>query len=689
MKFYTPSCPVPAAAITYAGLLSPYQPILFTTQFGYYDSASSIYDEDQLSKYKGRPLVWVISYVSVTLVRDWGTSIANIVLTSSIPSVDCQVPPMPDLGKIRGGNHPYLTIEDEIRIYGGYVPTSSTPITADMLDQHSIDMCPQYKQSSIGDNTPGCKAVYGSDFKQDSNKPLCPIFWGFIDNIQIDADERGGIKCIIQCRDRGRIFSDTKMIAIPSLQGRLTDIDNDNLSQYQQSRLKQGMASGNREDILMEVAKAATGQLFTGIEQGTNKCWKPVIGGSDKRINSYKPKWGDKQPKYPSQLSAQLFTSYSTTGKYMKRLAPPEDPASWVREATHKIMLPHSEPRFHIWAQRPPLIKASGASVFQVLKKSPLEVIQYLANTEERPTDFFTSHINGDFVFAPRVLDTSGFYDPYRHYRTYFFRTWPNEINKTPPRPNQMIKAMRTLTSSLATFNRFVVIDSNSEGANSAFLEKLRASIEVLPWTLDGNPDSDFAKENPNFPSGRAIYPPCRNQIIYDGYLSSYGEKDYNRAGGALIVAISQARTWSREMHGVQLNLIGDPTLYPGEAIRVYNSILHDFGTSINPGTQLSSEILEEQQNKLESLSSEEGKETVQSLLRESRDLEDGAISNSFDTSANKIAKDTNRSHQTVTNKESQQIILPVYKVRSIQHNIKTTGRDAGFTTKVECIADY
>jgi hypothetical protein len=252
-----------------------------------------------------------------------------------------------------------------------------------------------------------------------------------------------------------------------------------------------------------------------------------------------------------------------------------------------------------------------------------------------------------------------------------------------------MIKAMRTLTSSLATFNRFVVIDSNSEGANSAFLEKLRASIEVLPWTLDGNPDSQFAKDNPEHSSGRAIYPPCRNQIIYDGYLSSYGENDYNKAGGALIVAVSQARTWSREMHGVQLTLVGDPTLYPGEAVRVYNSVLHDFGTSVNPGTQMSQEILEKQQEKLEDLSSEEGKDTVQSILRESKDLEDGAINNSFDTSANEVAKQANRSHQTVTNKESTQIILPVYKIRSIQHNINTTGRDAGFTTKVECIADY
>jgi hypothetical protein len=52
MKFYTPSCPVPAAAITYAGLLSPYQPILFTTQFGYYDNASSVYDENEIPSIK-------------------------------------------------------------------------------------------------------------------------------------------------------------------------------------------------------------------------------------------------------------------------------------------------------------------------------------------------------------------------------------------------------------------------------------------------------------------------------------------------------------------------------------------------------------------------------------------------------------------------------------------------------------
>lgn len=54
------------------------------------------------------------------------------------------------------------------------------------------------------------------------------------------------------------------------------------------------------------------------------------------------------------------------------------------------------------------------------------------------------------------------------------------------------------------------------------------------------------------------------------------------------------------------------------------------------------------------------------------------------------ILKDTTRSHMTTTEKDiTKGLILPVYKVRSVQHVLKTSGTGAGFITTIECIGDY
>lgn len=726
MKYFTRECAVPAAAVTYAGLLSSLQPILFTTQYGYRDSAEEVSNDNQTSefitersKYEGRPLVWCISFLRVTLVRDWGTSICNISLTSSIPDLECDVPSLPDLSKIRGGNHPYLTVEDEIRVYAGYIDSISTPITADMLDEHPIDLCPPFQDEGASEYLKSCKASNGETFRQNPKKPLCPIFWGFIDNINIVANDSGGIVCNIQCRDRSRVFADTKIIAIPSLQGNLLDHEAGGRGTFKKYKAKDGLATGKREDILIQTARAATGRLYSGADFTQNEatatpspaykpCWKPVIGGGDETPdNHYSPKWLGGQKQLPqADLGVQLFTSYKYDQGTLMRRTPIEDPALWIREAMFKKMLPHSEPRFHMWVQRPPLQKASGSAVFQVLNKSPLEIIQFLANTEERPTDFYASHVNGDFIFGPRVLDTSGFYDPARFHRTYFFRKWPKEFSKQPPAPNQMIKSIRAVTSSLATFNRFVVLDSQTDGGNDSFIENLRVAIDTLPWSLDGSPTSEFAVQHQTqFPSGRAIYPPCKNQIIYDGNLSSYGSNDFSKRGGALIVAISQARTWAREMNSVQLSLLGDPTLYPNEAIRVYNTILHDYSTSIHPGTPEGIRNLERIQNQLEDLATERGRNRVESIINAEPDTRQFTTTTPEGTRQFEVTRgDEQLNTEFQTNDPLQQevntailggrvttssLILPVYKIRSVEHTITTTGRDKGFTTKVECISDY
>lgn len=615
-RYYTTNEAIPAAAITYAGSNTPVQPVLFTTQSGYRD----IKDE--------RYLCWTIRSIKVTVVRDWATSTAQIVLTTNIPNAEDRIPNLPDLSFIRGGNHPYLTYEDEIRIYAGWIDSPSTPICADMLDQYAIDLCPEGLAGRVdGAGVPLCAPADEYPFRIDKSKPLVPIFWGFIDTISVVADK--GISCVIQCRDRTRIFSDTKIISIPSLQGSLVDSKSG------------GLASGNRDQIALQVARAAVGEIITGSDPKLNKqCWKTILG-PDK--------------------GAKVFTGYTGDPNIsLERNEPPEDPAGWVRAATHKIMDSTSAPRFHIWLQRPPYKKGNGAAVFQILDRTPIEVISFLANTEERPTDFYASQVNGDFVLAPRVLDTSGFYDPNRMYRTYFYKTYPKDRSSEPPLANQMIINMRVASSSFSTFNRYVVVDSETSGAYGDFMENIQMALEIENWSL----------------ANRTVTPPCRNMIIYDGNLGSY--EGGSKAGAALLVGLTAGRTYSRELAAINMTVIGDPTLYPGEAVRVYNSVLHDFATSINPGTPESTAAIEQQQRDWEDLTSKESKARF--------DAQPAGSLNNFNTNAvgkEEVAKlETGRA-------QSGSYILPVYKVRSIQHNISSQGDDIGFTTRLEMVVDY
>jgi hypothetical protein len=638
-KYYSDQTRLPAAAITYAGMNNAIQPILFTTQYGYKDN---FWDMDRLSKLYpksdwtnidsmiDRPLCWVIKSVKVTTVRDWSVSTAQIILTINLPEVSDRVPNLPDLSSYRGGNYPYLTYEDEIRIYAGWIDGPTTPICADLLDQYPIDLCPEGLGNDSNGN-PICAPEGEYIFKTDHTRPLAPIFWGFIDTVNVIVDK--GVQCILHCRDRARIFSDTKIISIPSLQGsQLFD-----KSQKPSDEGSGGLATGNRDQILLQVAQAATGATL--IEQDNKSCWRRVIGD---------PKKG-----------AKKFTGYSNIGTSAAvKNTPPADPAGWVRAAMFKIMHPEAAPRFHMWVQRPPYRKGNGSAVFQILDKSPIEIIRYLGDTEERFTDFYASHVNGDFIFAPSSIDTSGFYDPNRMYRTYFFKTYPKDQSDSPPLSNQMIIDMRVASSSLGTFNRYVVVDSQSGGTYGDFMDNIQMAIEANNWNLEG----------------RKVTPPCRNNVLYDGNLSSY---EGNPAGAALIVGLAQARRFSRELAAIQMTVLGDPTFYPGEAVRIYNSILHDFATSVNPGTKKSIELLEEQQRRWESLSDESNKTIF-----------DAAGTSLKNPASNEIAREEIKKLQ-IGRLPTGDLVLPVYKIRSIQHNIFAQGNESGYTTKVEMIADY
>ena len=616
MKTYSTEAATPAAAITLATGNSNTQPILFTNHFG--DKGTY---ENSEGKTKDVELKWVIKDITVTLTRDWDISQAQIVLTCELPDKSMREPPLPDVSIYRGGDNPYLGKEDEIRIYAGYVESSTTPITADLLDEIPFDFTDiktQVKQS------------------HNKNKPLCPIFWGFIDTMKYSGTPTGST-LTIQCRDRVRVFADTRIVSLVAFQGKQNSEGSTKTSVGDQvvdpTATEQGIVSGDRTEILMQLANAAAGNPYgqnpRDLEKKGVTCWKLVKPG-------------------------EIVKGFTVDqDKNITVQFPSEDPAQWVQTTTCRIMADKATPRFNIWNERPPIVKGESQATLQVLNKVPLEIIDFIAKTEERPMDFFASHINGDFILGPRVKDESGFADEHRSYRTYFHRTAPDGMI---PTYNQMIQKIEATDTTLFSFNNFIIIDSSkTKGGGTSLIGAIRKGYSALSTSL--------TKRSPS--------PPCKTQIIYDGGLASYDNPEL----GATYLAMAHAKIWSRDITGIEMEVVGDPTFYPSEAIRVYNTYLHDYKTyTVMDSTKDTSKDIREYRDDVE-------KNVAPAMKTETQDQKK-------DTSAdNNLSKAIGKYFANRLPSDIDKFVLPYYSVRVVQHKLTTQG-DKGYTTKLSCVSD-
>ncbi len=630
---------IPAAAVTYAGGYTANQPIILTTQYGcegFYDISSARFipregPKDPNALEATTPAVdvnkptqsristtlqWVISAIDVLQTRDWSTSEARISVTTNQPDPLGKLPKLPDLSPFRKGNRKSLGTEDEIRIYLGYIPIG-TPVGADLLDEYPFSFT----------NLEGVT--------HSPTKPLKPVFWGFIDKVDHVASAGGGSRIIFSCRDRSRIFADTRIISIPSLQGSLGPTTSS------------GFARGERGQILMDIANSVSNTLGEDIKEGgeSEDSWKPILEG----------------------LCYSGVSSIDVEGeKKITRTPPPADPQAWLKTASLSIMEEQARPRFHRWVERPPLTKGSESAILQVEDKTPLEIFDYLAKHEESPMDFYCSHVNGDFVFAPRIVDFSGFDDPERNYRTYFYRGTPDLGPDQIPSNPQRIMEMRVVSSTLATFNKFIVLDDTINGSSTSFLQNIRTGVYVLPWGLKERKD----------PSGRNLAPPPRAQIIHDGALDNYENPQF----GALMVGLSASRIMARDLDGIQITILGDPSLYPGEAIRVYNSVLHDDDSYVTIDPPSAYDCLNKIKDKAEAVPKLEDDDGIANKLANPTSKQEASIF--VDQVLN------NNGGKARTSSEFDSLILPTYKIRGVTHSLSSIGSKPGYVSVINAVND-
>ena len=471
--------------------------------------------------------------------------------------------------------------------------------------------------------------VKDKTYTADPNK-IAPIFWGFIDSVDFISNSNAGVQIIYNLRDRSRILADTKLVTLPFLG---TDANNKNTFE------------GLKHKTVESVYRATNGGIYldNNYVSASSLAWR---SGFDK---------GEVISLYEDADKKIIDTKSALANERLKYTAAIENPARWVianaflssGDLLNKADYNNFDPLFHIWTLQGPLVSGSGNNTMQIINKSPFEILNYLAMTEVMPIDIFTSHINGHFMFAPRILDTTGLYDEQRGNRLYYFFDCFDKL----PEQRSLIKDIRVQTSTVGVYNRFTVLTADFGSSTNASLSGLTSIV-------------DIASANTK---NRKV--PIKQHVIVDPKIKA---SEGNKEGAAQALALTTASSMARDHTMIIFKIIGDSSFYPGEAVRVFNTVLHSKGIFTFNATSTSSAVF------LKSLYDE-----VQKLLN-SAVKQQGTNNKVVDLSA------VIDSMRKVAGAPSDDLndALPMYKVRAITHSLKANGNDAGYTTKIVAIAD-
>jgi len=561
---------------------------------------------------------WVIKSVDVRVMTDWLISTASITLVPSNPN-NKLLPRLPTVYDLRGGTKPTLSVEDEIRIYLGW-RNGTELISKDLLTEVPFPIEDTFNQS--------INNKYGLDY--DPNKKLSPVFWGFIDKLEI-KDFGKGPQLIISCRDRMRVLADTRLLSLP-----------DNYEANDDGELVKVQEDLGERDVLIYQMINAVNYLG----QGTDPAWRNFRKGL---LAKFQLTVIEEETNEPQNIRKFISTEFLGLDSFT-------DHSLWNRAAA--FMPPEKDfaPRVHIWVERGSLSQGAEKSPMQVLNKTPIEIIDHLALQEELPIDFRISQFNGDFIFGPRSIDFTGFEDQYRNYRSYFYRV--NPPGKKPC-PQQQCIRIESVTTSMGTFNQFILMDNTSNGREIALNKQIQLTTRIDP---------------PNT-ANRTIIPPNRTQIIADGSLSSYP----NPYQGAAFVALNAAKRFSRDSEGIEIEVLGDPTFYLNEAITVYNTGLHDYDSVSLDNNKAYIKYLRDIRTQITTQI-----EVIEEELEKSDDSIELSNSDTFNEIASKTV-DTSDDDNPLELTDIDKDKFPIYRVVNIAHSLN----ELNFTTSVIGITDY
>lgn len=378
------------------------------------------------------------------------------------------------------------------------------------------------------------------------------VFVGVIDTITATGTNTEGTNLMIQCRDRMKYLMDSLGTFNPADSIELTaplGLD------------EEQSATNTRSNVILTIARRSVGDLRNvksideafrgacdfvggvGIDPGLVVDFSSPFGnGFSQKYNGdtvtipdlnpyspYLPKFGLSNPAENLSLSADLDSHKEFPSPIMK---------------------------FNILTGRPGYETGDLVSNFQVTDRVPVEFIKYLSLQEPWPTELFAHHQSGEFWYVPRGTDVSGFTDPKRYFRTYFYRRYPSDLKLTdtpsPPHEVQMCLAFREERSALGWRSNIIIASGAKKAAGDGTSDPSSMSavhISVRPPWLAGRvtPTSYYT----------AVDPSASN-------IATLGS-----------MAISFARNLGKETKVASARFLGDPTFSPGEGIQVMGSPLN------------------------------------------------------------------------------------------------------------------
>jgi hypothetical protein len=372
------------------------------------------------------------------------------------------------------------------------------------------------------------------------------VFVGVVDTITATGTNREGTSIMIQCRDRMKYLMDTL--------GTYNSADSIEIA----PALTEGSdpAKLNRSSVILTVARRAIGDLRFSSALKNNEKECDFVGGVGISPGLIVDFVGDKPANAPdggppatvNGSSVTLSDSYNPYSPY----SPSRDitgPSLSADFSTHKEK-PSPVLVFNILTGRPGYEQSDLKYNFQVTDRVSVEYIRYLSAQEPWPTELFCHHQTGEYWYVPRGTDVSGFDDPKRYYRTYFYRRYPAGLTlgstAAPPHIAQMCISFREERSAIGWRSNIIV--SNSRTTDNAQKNQAVHLTVKPPW--------------------------LKNRAMPVSYYTATDPT----AGGATTlgaIALSLARALGKEVKAGTARFLGDPTFSPGEAVQVMGSPLN------------------------------------------------------------------------------------------------------------------
>ncbi len=465
---------------------------------------------------------WLVTKAKVTVNRFWSSSTAIVQCTINADDLGSGFPSIRAAKGIAGfANRSVVTAK------GAVASTAQAPAAVN----YQIPLRPTVEICIYLGYIDTLRPVTEKDIEQNR---LLRVFVGGVDTITVTGTNRNGTNLLIQVRDRMKYLMDSL--------GTYNSDDNTRVAGSTSSGLaetfgsKEGVQTTGpltRSAVILAIARRAVGDLRDSTAVVNDK----EISGPCSFVRGVGIEGNLKSTAERNQTdpddSLKAYSKYDSKSEWVGLLG----------ASTKNGRLPYPGLKFNILSGRKAYEPGSITSNFQVSERVPIEFIKYLSNQEPWPTEMFADHRSGEYWYVNRGTDVTGFDDPLRFNRVYYYRMYPNGV---VPDLRQMCLSYREERSAIGLRTNIIVTNQKDGTSSNTLATHL---LSVPPVLQDqGNPI-------PHPATYYTVVDPSATDAVSVGAL-----------------AIKYARQLAKDLRAASCKLVGDPSFAPGEAIQIAGS---------------------------------------------------------------------------------------------------------------------